>query len=99
VFHYSWFNIERKIRNFRVFWNDSWKSLYNEDRDERSNPFFPGLSWAEITDEMIAQRAEELETKTGGHIFHTRWTGQVTPHVKINREHPLLIKEWVKAHG
>lgn len=99
VFHYSWFNIERKIRNFRVFWNDSWKSLYNEERDERSNPFFPGLSWAEITDEMITQRAEELETKTGGHVFHVPWDGSSNNSVRIMMDHPEVIKPWVASQG
>lgn len=102
VFHYSWFNIERKIRQYKLFWTDFWKAMYGPDsaqnKDPNWNPFFE-VPWSEVTNEMIKAKAEELETKTGGHIFHTRWTGQVTPHVKINREHPLLIKEWVKAHG
>lgn len=102
VFHYSWFNIERKIRQYKLFWTDFWKAMYGPDsvqnKDPNWNPFFE-VPWPQVTDEMIKAKAEELETKTGGHIFHTRWTGQVTPHVKINRDHPALIKEWVKTHG
>lgn len=96
VFHYSWFNIERKIRNFRSFWNLSWKSLYNEDRDERTNPFFPGLLWSEVTDEMIRDKAVELETKTGGHVFHAPWDGSVNNHMTIAMNHPKIIQGWVE---
>ena len=95
VFHYSWFNIERKIRNFRVFWNSSWKSLYNEDRDERANPFFPGLTWAEVTDDMIRAKALELESKTGGHVFHVPWDGSKNNFIKIKMNHPQVIQSWV----
>lgn len=98
VHHYSWFNIERKIRNFRTFWNASWKSLYNEDRDERGNPFFPGLTWAEITDEMIKDKALELEQGTGGHVFHRPWDGSKSNSYRVEMGHPSVIKEWVERN-
>lgn len=40
VYHYSWFNIERKIKQYKMFWTDFWLSMYNEKRDEKNNPFF-----------------------------------------------------------
>jgi len=98
VHHYSWFNIERKIRNFRTFWNASWKSLYNEDRDERANPFFPGLRWVEITDDMIKSKALELEQGTGGHVFHRPWDGVKTNSIKVEMGHPAIAKEWIEAN-
>jgi hypothetical protein len=96
VFHYSWFNIERKIRNFRSFWNLSWKSLYNEERDEKTNPFFPGLMWSEVTDQMISDKARELETKTGGHVFHSPWNGLKTNSIRVKMDHPKIIQPWVE---
>jgi len=96
VHHYSWFNIERKIRNYRTFWNASWKSLYNEDRDERKNPFFLGLTWAEITDEMIKEKAQMLEEGCAGHVFHTPWTGERTNGYSVEMGHPAIIKSWIE---
>jgi len=98
VHHYSWFNIERKIRNFRTFWNASWKSLYNEERDERSNPFFPGLTWSEITDDMNKQKAMELENGTGGHVFHHPWDGSRNNSYRVEMGHPDIVKEWIEAN-
>jgi len=98
VHHYSWFNIERKIRNFRTFWNSSWKSLYNEDRDERGNPFFPGLTWTEIADEMIKQKALELEQGTGGHVFHRPWHGTRNNSYIVEMGHPDIVKKWIERN-
>ncbi len=98
VHHYSWFNIERKIRNFRLFWNASWKSLYYEDRDERSNPFFPGLTWAEITDDMIKDLALRLESETGGHVYHRPWDGSKNNSYRVEMGHPAIIKQWIEAN-
>lgn len=101
VFHYSWFNIERKIRQYKLFWTDFWKAMYGPDssqnKDPNWNPFFE-VPWSQVTDEMIVAKAEELETKTGGHIFHSRWNGTSIPHVTIKRNHPQAIQEWVKRH-
>ncbi len=98
VYHYSWFNIERKIKNYRTFWNASWKSLYNEDQDERTNPFFLGLTWAEITDEMIAEKAKALEEGCAGHVFHVPWDGNKTNGYNVEMGHPAIIKEWIEAN-
>lgn len=102
VFHYSWFSIERKIKQYRLFWTDFWKAMYGpveaQNRDPNWNPFFE-VPWEQVTDEMITAKAKELEEKTGGWIFHNRWDGSQTPHVTIHRDHPALIKEWVKKHG
>ena len=36
----------------------------------------------------IDKLADELAQKTGGHIFHTKWNGQVTPHFICNKSEP-----------
>lgn len=96
VFHYSWWNIERKIQQYKQFWTGFWPSLYDEQRDERSNPFFPGLLWSEVTDEMIKTKAFQLEQGCCGHIFHTPWDGQETYGIQINKTHPEIMKEYLK---
>lgn len=98
IHHYSWFNIERKIKQYKLFWTGFWKALYNLNRDERDNPFFPGKLWSEITPEMIKELAFKLETETGGHIFHKPWTGEKTNSVRIFQSHPKIMNEWIKAH-
>jgi hypothetical protein len=103
VHHYSWFSIERKIRQYKMFWTSFWKAMYGPDsaqnKDPNWNPFFE-VPWPQVTQEMIVQKAQELETKTGGHIFHSRWDGKTsTPSVTIHRDHPKVIQEWVKSHG
>ncbi len=95
VFHYSWFNINRKIQNYKQFWDMSWKSLYNEDTDERANPMFPGKRWSEITDEMITEYAKDLEEKTCGHVFHRPWDGSTANGIKISLSHPAIVQKWI----
>lgn len=97
VHHYSWFSLERKIRQYKLFWTTFWKAMYGpemETSDPEWNPFFE-LPWSEVTDQMIKDKARELSQKTGGHIFHSRWNGKVTPSIKVNRNHPEVIQEWV----
>jgi hypothetical protein len=102
VFHYSWFSIERKIKQYKVFWTSFWKAMYGPDSDQNKdpdwNPFFD-VPWRQVTNQMIQDKADELSTKTGGHIFHSKWTGEITPHVTITKDHPDIIKEWVLAHA
>lgn len=102
VFHYSWYSVERKIKQYKVFWTSFWKAMYGPDssqnKDPNWNPFFE-VPWDQVTDQMITDKAIELETKTGGHIFHSRWTGTSTPHITIHRTHPRMIKEWIAEHG
>lgn len=97
VFHYSWYSIERKIKQYRLFWTSFWKALYNEDRDPNWNPFFD-VSWEQVTDEMIKAKARELEEKTGGWIFHNKWDGSSTNYVRVNREQPKIMKDWIERH-
>lgn len=94
VFHYSWFDIERKIKQYKLFWSSFWKALYNETRDERENPFFPGFLWSEVTDQMIKEYSHKLETEICGHIFHKPWLGEKTYGIKISMDHPEIIKNW-----
>ena len=98
VFHYSWFSIERKILQYQMFWTGFWKAMYNENRDERQNPFFPGLLWSEVTDEMIKEKALILEANTGGHIFHTPWDGSKTNSIRVFKNHPAVMDEWINSH-
>ena len=95
VFHYSWFNIERKIKLYRDYWTKHWESLSGkmyEDNPE-SNMMFD-VAWSKVTDEMITSRASELKLKLGGWIWHRKWDGvTTTPHLTINRSQPKIMLE------
>lgn len=94
VFHYSWWDIERKIRLYRSFWSRHWDVLAgaeHEDTAER-NMFFD-VPWSEVTGEMIAARAKELEEGCAGHVFHTKWTGQRTPALHVRRSQPRVMND------
>lgn len=98
VYHFSWYSIKSKILKYKYFWNNSWLSLYNEQKPEGWNPFFSDKSLSEVSDEEIKNLAVKLERETGGHVFHTAWVGQKTNHVKLNTNFPVTMNEWIKNH-
>jgi glycosyltransferase involved in cell wall biosynthesis len=94
VFHYSWFDIKRKIRLYREYWTAHWASLYGKDHaDVAENNMMFDVPWSQVTDEMIEARASELSTKLGGWIWHRRWNGRtITPHIKVKRPQPRIMQ-------
>lgn len=95
VFHYSWFDMERKIKAYREFWTGFWQSLYREEKKEEDNYFFPGRKWSSVTDEEIKQLAKTLETQTTGWIFHSPWNGTKRLGVPLNLSHPAIMTNWI----
>lgn len=59
VWHYSWANLNSKVRQFVKFWDRQWSTLYQTP----PTPRFPGVE----TDEQIAKAAEELKARGGEH--------------------------------
>ncbi|MFA6049679.1 MAG: glycosyltransferase [Candidatus Paceibacterota bacterium] len=99
VYHFSWWSIAAKIRKYKHFWNNSWLTLYGEkqDKPEGWNPFFD-RPLSEVSDEEINITAKKIATETGGHIFHSPWTGQKTKHISLEHELPEVIREWAATH-
>ncbi len=95
VYHFSWFSIKSKIEKYRDFFGDFWKAMYG---DERPTNMFFNVPWDKVTPEMIEQKARELKDGTGGHIFHSPWTGITTPHVNIKKKPPEIILSWTEKH-
>lgn len=60
VYHYSWADLPRKVRNFRDFWDKCWSNLYN---DAEPKPRFPDVK----TDEDVERKAAELREQGGEH--------------------------------
>ena len=82
--HYSWFNMERKIRTYRDYWQRHWESLFDiRQEDSADNNMFFDKPWAEVSDEDIRQLADKLAKELGGHIFHRKvdWKNKV-PHIE-----------------
>jgi hypothetical protein len=100
VYHYSWYDIKRKIETYRAFWGPSWASLYHND-PKYNNPMFPGLTNESITDEMISEYASKIEEETAGWIFHSPWDGSRVMGVyneNMDGIHPKIMKEWTGKH-
>ncbi len=71
--HYSWMDIERKIKTYKNYWQQHWESLYDiKQEDTAENNMFFDKPWNEVTDEEISVLAKDLEEKTGGHVFHSK---------------------------
>lgn len=92
VYHYSWFDIARKIRLYRDYWTRHWVSLNGKSYEDtaQTNMMFD-VPWAEVTEEMIVEKAKELSEKTGGHIWHSKWNGKKTPWLTINKNQPRVM--------
>lgn len=94
VHHYSWYDLERKIKLYKNYWTRHWNSLHGRNADDTAeNNMMFDVPWSEVTDDMIKDRAKELAEKTGGHIWHKKWTGFSTPHMTVNRPEPKVMKK------
>lgn len=93
VYHYSWYNISRKIRLYRNYWQNHWNSLTNSNvEDIPENNMMFDMSWKNVTDEMIEARAKEFAEKLGGWIFHRKVDfSQPTPYMKISTLEPGIM--------
>lgn len=92
VYHYSWYNLEQKIKNYKNYWTRFWQSMYGKDqKDTAENNMFFDKPWAEVSDEEITSLAIKLEKEMGGWIFHKKIDFSAkTPHVNINTEEPKV---------
>ena len=91
VYHYSWYDIERKITSYKTHWGKFWKSMYNLDtEDTAENNVCFDKPWAEVTDDDIKILAQRLEEEKGGHIFHKKvdWNVEV-PSICLTKRGPL----------
>ena len=85
VKHYSWMDLERKIKTYKNYWQKHWESMYDiKQEDTAENNMFFEKPWSQVTDEEITELAKQLAEKTGGHIFHQKIDlTRPTPSVKI----------------
>lgn len=98
VHHYSWFDMERKIRTYRDYWTKHWLSLYNVRQDDTAeNNMFFDRPWSQVDETEISALAIRLANETGGWIFHRKLDlTHSTPHLTIDRSHPIEVMGWVQ---
>lgn len=98
VFHYSWFNIERKILTYKNYWSKHWQSLFDiKQEDTVENNMFFDKTWSEVTDNDIKEMALKLKNEMGGWIFHRKVDfREKTKHISCYREQPENMVEWAK---
>lgn len=97
VYHFSWWDIERKIKTYKNYWQRHWESLFDIKMEDTSeNNMFFDKRWNEVTDQDISEKAKELAEKTGGWVFHRKWTGQKTPFVNVSKELPKYIEDFIQ---
>ncbi len=95
VHHYSWYDIPRKIRQYKLHWASFWKSQYRHDAEDiaENNVMFD-KPWSEVTDEDIDSLGARLADELGGWVFHQKVDfSYKVPHVEINRKHPKVFQE------
>jgi glycosyltransferase involved in cell wall biosynthesis len=78
VWHYSWADLPRKVRNFRDFWDKQWQVLYQTPPEPR----FPDV----VTDEDVERKAQELRERGGEHGS--------APTFLIEKSPPEIMGEW-----
>ena len=85
VFHYSWYDLARKIKLYGKYWSRHWNSLYDKNVDDTAeNNMMFDVPWSKVTDEDIVARANLMKDNLGGWIWHAKWDGKTK---KIGRAH------------
>ena len=101
VYHYSWYDIKRKIHTYKNYWSKHWSSMYNKDiKDTPENNMFFDKKWSDVSDQEIVELANKMEKELGGWVFHQKINfSNPTPWITINRSEPKLSQEWTKERG
>lgn len=97
VHHYSWFDIERKIKTYKTYWSTHWQSLYDiKQEDTVENNMFFDKTWKDVTDDDIKSLADRLKTEMGGWIFHEKLDfSKQTPSIDGTSSHPEIMNNRV----
>lgn len=96
VFHYSWFDLPRKIKTYRGYWAKHWKSLSDisvEDTPENNMMF--DKKWSDVSDDDINTLAVKLKN-IGGWVWHQKWDGKITPHIVVSKSQPKFMTKGEK---
>ena len=94
VFHYSWYDLERKIKTYKNYWSKHWQSLYNiSQEDTVENNMFFDKKWEDVTEKDIKKLAKKLKKEMGGWVFHNKIDFNCkTPHIEVELKQPKWMK-------
>jgi len=101
VYHYSWYDLERKIHTYKGFWSRHWASLYNQVQEDvpENNKFFD-KKWSDVTDHEIKDLAIRMKSELGGWIFHHRVDfSKPTPWLNIKKSEPAVMAKKGRVFG
>ena len=60
---------------------------------------FFNKSWGDVTDKEVSSLAKKLSDEMGGWIFHSKVDfDKPTPHLRVDRNHPAVVAEWVEKN-
>jgi len=95
VFHYSWYDLERKIKLYKNYWQNHWNGLWGKDTsDTAENNMMFSVPWSQVTDQMIVDKASQMKERLGGWIWHKKWDGEmITPHIACVRSQPNIMEQ------
>lgn len=98
VYHFSWFDLERKIKTYQGYWGKHWKSLFDiAVSDTAENNMMFDKPWSEVTDSDITDLAARLKTGCSGWVWHQKWNGVKTPGITVARKAPALAQKFYKG--
>jgi len=100
VHHYSWYNIENKINQYKLHWGKFWKSMYRFDsEDTAENNVMFDKPWADVTESDISELSTKLASELGGWIFHNKVDFSTKiPHISVQRGHPSTFISYEKSN-
>jgi glycosyltransferase involved in cell wall biosynthesis len=92
IHHYSWYNMERKIKQYKNYWCKFWPSMYGQKfEDTAENNVMFDVPWSQVTEGMISKRAKVIANKLGGWIWHEKWDGiTTTPSITLTVSKDLI---------
>ena len=95
VHHYSWYDLNRKIKTYRDYWSKHWQSLYDiKQEDTPENNMFFEKAWSDVSEEDISNMSNRLANEMGGWVFHSRVDfSRPTPHLTLDIDQPEVMKE------
>ena len=101
IYHYSWYDIKRKIYTYKNYWSKHWTSMYNKEiTDTPDNNMFFDKKWSEVSDQEIENLSIKMEKELGGWIFHSKIDfSKNIPWIKIEKEEPKISKKWTQSRG
>ena len=95
VHHYSWYDMSRKIKTYKNYWQKHWESLYGiVQEDTAENNMFFQRPWSDVSDDDIDLLAKRLSEEMGGWVFHEPVDfSKQTPSMDIARNEPKIMME------